>query len=260
MSRVVIGGALALLGAAPAVAAPRVLFPSDRFTVRDARQSTGKRVHLPLRAAPSSADLRRDPPRQPARRLRPRSAPRDPLRPLREPRAGGARDHAADRPRRDADRVSTGSCGTPRPTRSTRTRSSSSRRADLPDRRARARRRPRGVGEVHDDERDAAAAADGLGDRLRQRVHAGEDRADGPRPEDRQGFQAPAVTGMRRLVQTTDRRPLSPEDVVNLAGTTGSTRSARSLRRSGRAGTTRFARRRRAARRRRPARRGSASR
>ena len=45
---VILAAGLALLGAAPAVAAPRVLFPSDRFTVRDARQFTGRRVHLPL--------------------------------------------------------------------------------------------------------------------------------------------------------------------------------------------------------------------
>jgi hypothetical protein len=56
MRRVLIlGVGLALLGAAPALAAPRVLFPSDRFTVRDARQATGKRVHLPL---PSCAKQR----------------------------------------------------------------------------------------------------------------------------------------------------------------------------------------------------------
>jgi hypothetical protein len=48
MRRVLIlGVALALLGAAPSLAAPRVLFPSDRLTVRDNRQVTGRRVHLP---------------------------------------------------------------------------------------------------------------------------------------------------------------------------------------------------------------------
>src|SRR5215207_8882510 len=39
--------ALVLLPAAPAAAAPEVLFPSDRMTVRDGRQATGRRVNLP---------------------------------------------------------------------------------------------------------------------------------------------------------------------------------------------------------------------
>jgi hypothetical protein len=186
-----LGLGLALLGATPAVAAPRVLFPSDRLTVRDNR-----RGHRQA-GAPAAAGLQRA-----GRDLRTRSGSptsstastidsRVAIRFERsvKPRARGARDHAAHRRAAARGSASTGSCGTrnAHALRAPLDHSSSCRRHDLSDRRQRAGRWPCGSGEVHDDERDAAAAADRLGDRLRRRLHAGPHRAGGSRPEDRQG-------------------------------------------------------------------------
>ena len=221
MRRVLIlGAALALLGAAPAVAAPRVLFPSDRLTVRDARQSTGRRVHLPLPSCTrqrGTCDEIRLANRLDGFDLDPRLA----IRFDRSVNLGRAARGITLRIARGGTRM-----GIDRLVWESKTHTLYAH----PVKQLQAGRTYRIDVSARVGGRAASARFTTMSATLQQRrmvsaIDSGDAYAQaGIAPADRglkidKAFQAPAVTGMRRLVQTTTAGPLSPEDVVNLAGT-----------------------------------------
>jgi hypothetical protein len=216
-----LGVGLALLGATPAVAAPRVLFPSDRLTVRDNRQATGKRVHLPLpdcRKQTGTCDEIRLVNQLDGFDLDPRVA----IRFDRSVNLGRAARGITLRVARGGTRI-----GIDRLVWDSKAHTLYAH----PVKQLQAARTYRidvgaGVGgraaeakfttmSVTLQQRRMVSAIDS-GDAYTQAHIAPADRA----LKVDKAFQAPAVTGMRRLVQTTTTPgALSAEDVVNLAGT-----------------------------------------